>query len=140
MERNPEKTEQGHEEVVPIMVESFQPAWLAIQIILAESKNRNVHISWIQLSLLHRSHDWKGNVSAQIEYSHLSERWTYPDYFYSVNHTMTSNTAGSSKNYSVEIIMVDTVVLTLDFAVEQGDFDEGKQYVRQAERKETRSS
>ena len=80
------------------------------------------------------SHDWKGNVSAQIEHSRLSKRWNYPDYFYTVNATLSSGTPGSQKEYSVEIIMVDTVVLTLDFAVEKGDEDFGKQYVSRRHR------
>jgi DNA repair exonuclease SbcCD nuclease subunit len=46
------------------------------------------------------NHDHKGNVSAQIAYSELSERWTYPSQFHS--HSFESD------GVSVDILMIDT--------------------------------
>merc|ERR1719272_339855 len=52
------------------------------------------------------NHDHLGNVSAQIEYSKLSKRWDYPDYYYT--YTDTFNDMG--KNVSVQIVLFDTVL------------------------------
>ncbi|XP_072104364.1 tartrate-resistant acid phosphatase type 5a isoform X1 [Mobula birostris] len=51
------------------------------------------------------NHDHSGNVTAQIEYSKVSKRWNFPQYYYDLNFTI----AGS--NTTVTILMLDTVLL-----------------------------
>lgn len=52
------------------------------------------------------NHDHIGNVSAQIAYSDLSKRWSFPTYYYSFVET---GPASTSK--SVEVVYIDTVLL-----------------------------
>jgi len=52
------------------------------------------------------NHDHNGNVLAQFEYSEVSPRWSFPDYFYSFIET-TNNGA-----FTVEFIMLDTIILS----------------------------
>lgn len=58
------------------------------------------------------NHDHLGNVSAQIEYSSVSFRWKFPDYYYSVTNNISTP---SGKTITAQIVMIDTVLLdTLD--------------------------
>lgn len=51
------------------------------------------------------NHDHLGNVSAQIDYSGRSKRWSFPDLYYAFTEE------GSAPGTSVQIIMLDTVIL-----------------------------
>lgn len=54
------------------------------------------------------NHDHKGNVQAQIDYSAKSERWNFPDFYY----TWTSSfKAPSGRSVSTQIIYLDSVTL-----------------------------
>lgn len=53
------------------------------------------------------NHDWAGNVSAQIAYTEKSERWTFPDYWYSVEEEFTEPD-GTARTF--ELLMIDTVI------------------------------
>lgn len=55
------------------------------------------------------NHDWNGNVSAQIAFSDTNEYWNFPDYSYDIIKEWTES---NGKTYSVQIIMIDTVVLS----------------------------
>jgi len=57
--------------------------------------------------VLSGNHDWNGNVSAQIEYSALSTRWTYPNYWYNVEEEFTGS---DGAEYTFELVMIDTVI------------------------------
>lgn len=59
--------------------------------------------------LLAGNHDWKGNVSAQLAFSNVNEYWNFPDYSYDFIKEWTE---ADGKTYTVQIIMVDTVVLS----------------------------
>ncbi|XP_052774583.1 tartrate-resistant acid phosphatase type 5-like [Mya arenaria] len=50
------------------------------------------------------NHDHYGNASAQIAYTKRSERWNFPDYYYSLNFKIPGGDG-------VDIIMIDTVLL-----------------------------
>ncbi|CAF5167367.1 unnamed protein product, partial [Rotaria magnacalcarata] len=52
------------------------------------------------------NHDHLGNVSAQIEYSKISKRWNFPDYFYTF-----SLWQSDKQKKLVDFIMLDTVIL-----------------------------
>lgn len=51
------------------------------------------------------NHDWHGNVQAQIDYTQVSKRWQFPDFYYMVRYQLPSSTA------TVAFIMIDTVML-----------------------------
>ena len=55
------------------------------------------------------NHDWKGNVSAQIAFSKMNEYWNFPDYSYDFIKEWTDS---NGQTHSVQIIMIDTVVLS----------------------------
>ena len=57
--------------------------------------------------VLSGNHDWNGNVSAQIAYSALSARWTYPDYWYNIQESFE---APNGLVYTFELVMIDTVI------------------------------
>lgn len=50
------------------------------------------------------NHDYHRNVSAQILYTQVDDRWTFPDYFYQIDHP-------ALKDNSIEIYMIDTMNL-----------------------------
>ncbi|KAL4237006.1 Tartrate-resistant acid phosphatase type 5 [Mactra antiquata] len=50
------------------------------------------------------NHDHHGNVSAQIAYSNISERWNFPNYYYKLEFKV-------GKGKTLDIIMIDTVLL-----------------------------
>ncbi|CAF0752071.1 unnamed protein product [Adineta ricciae] len=52
------------------------------------------------------NHDHLGNVSAQIEYSKISHRWVYPDYFYTFSLWESDKT-----KKLVDFVIIDTVLL-----------------------------
>ena len=49
----------------------------------------------------------RGNVSAQIAYSQLSPRWTFPDYYYKKTFSWTAG----QKTVSADVLFIDTVLL-----------------------------
>ncbi|XP_061579089.1 tartrate-resistant acid phosphatase type 5a [Cololabis saira] len=58
------------------------------------------------------NHDHAGNVKAQIEYTHRSDRWKFPSYYYELNFHIPNT------EKTLTIIMLDTVMLcgnSLDF-------------------------
>jgi hypothetical protein len=59
-------------------------------------------------SSLTGNHDHYGNVSAEIAYSNLSPRWTFPNYWY--NHIIPITT--SNGTITLELVIIDTVLLT----------------------------
>ncbi|CAF0997045.1 unnamed protein product [Adineta steineri] len=52
------------------------------------------------------NHDHLGNVSAEIEYSKISHRWTFPDYFYAF-----SLMQSDKQKKLVDFVMIDTILL-----------------------------
>lgn len=57
--------------------------------------------------VLSGNHDWNGNVSAQIEYSALSTRWNYPNYWHDFEETFTGS---DGEEYTFQLVMIDTVI------------------------------
>ncbi|EGD77126.1 type 5 acid phosphatase [Salpingoeca rosetta] len=54
------------------------------------------------------NHDHLGNITAQIEYSKISSRWTMPDTHYKRTFSFNSGKGG---NTTLDLIMIDTVLL-----------------------------
>jgi len=54
------------------------------------------------------NHDHGGNVTAQIAYTALSDRWQYPDSYFGIHKTF-NNSEG--KTGSLDIFFIDTVIL-----------------------------
>lgn len=50
------------------------------------------------------NHDHLGNVSAQIEYTKISDRWSFPTEYYTFTETSTGGA-------TVQIVLIDTVVI-----------------------------
>ncbi|XP_052778259.1 tartrate-resistant acid phosphatase type 5-like [Mya arenaria] len=61
----------------------------------------SLHVPW---HIVAGNHDYFGNVSAQIAYSKVSDRWKFPDYY----HKFTAPIAGGR---TVEVVMIDTILL-----------------------------
>jgi len=54
------------------------------------------------------NHDHRGNVSAQIAYSGVSQRWRFPSEYYNLTYGWTTS---SGETRTAEILMIDTVRL-----------------------------
>lgn len=63
---------------------------------------KSLRIPWYVLA---GNHDHAGNVRAQIEYSHKSDRWRFPYYYYELNFRIPNT------GKTLSIIMLDTVML-----------------------------
>ncbi|XP_068445347.1 tartrate-resistant acid phosphatase type 5a [Clinocottus analis] len=63
---------------------------------------KSLKIPWYVLA---GNHDHSGNVKAQIEYSHKSDRWTFPSYYYELNFHIPNT------GKTLSIIMLDTIML-----------------------------
>ena len=48
------------------------------------------------------NHDWRGNYSAQIDYSRINNRWSMPNLWYSLEYHL--------ENFKIKIIMIDSQV------------------------------
>uniref|UniRef100_A0A0G4I267 acid phosphatase n=1 Tax=Chromera velia CCMP2878 TaxID=1169474 RepID=A0A0G4I267_9ALVE len=56
------------------------------------------------------NHDHKGNVSAQIEFSHDNEYWNFPDYNYAFSREWADPSTGRA--LQADFILLDTVLLS----------------------------
>lgn len=65
--------------------------------------------------------DYLGNVSAQIEYSKLSTRWNFPDYWYSITRSFPDGHGGLR---TFQLVLIDTVVLVGNSDLLANKFDE----------------
>ena len=54
------------------------------------------------------NHDWQGNVSAQIDYSRFSNRWTAPNFWYTLDYTF--GDPGQEKQTQVRFLMIDAPI------------------------------
>lgn len=55
------------------------------------------------------NHDYKGNVTAQLEYSSRSKRWNFPELYYDHIFEFDNEDGGVT---SVHLVMIDTVILS----------------------------
>jgi len=62
------------------------------------------------------NHDHEGNVTAQIEYTTKSSRWTFPSEFYTKSFT-------SDDGVTLDIVMIDTIDITGSIPVPEGHPD-----------------
>lgn len=74
----------------------------------------SLQVPWYVLA---GNHDHYGNVTAQIEYSKVSSRWTFPDF----NHNHVFEWTEDDATYSMEVIMIDTVNLVGMHRVPESD-------------------
>jgi len=51
------------------------------------------------------NHDYEGNVTGQIAYSHHSTRWYYPSPYYTVTHVIPG-----TNNVTVQFLFIDTII------------------------------
>ncbi|XP_005095870.1 tartrate-resistant acid phosphatase type 5 [Aplysia californica] len=63
---------------------------------------KSLQVPWY---LVAGNHDHRGNVTAQILYSNVSERWNYPSYYYYREFPI------DSMGHKVGIVMMDTILL-----------------------------
>lgn len=63
---------------------------------------KSLQIPWYVLA---GNHDHAGSVKAQIEYSHRSNRWKFPSYYYELNFRIPNT------QKTLTIIMLDTIML-----------------------------
>ena len=66
------------------------------------------------------NHDWQGSVPVQFEYSSVNYRWTYPNFYYTVEYTLNDSPTNPTK---VRILMFDT-----QMHCDQSSTDMNKQY------------
>lgn len=80
----------------------FQNTWENVYI----SDKPSLQKPWYVLA---GNHDHKGNVSAQIAFTDQNDYWQFPDYSYDFVKEWTE---ASGETYSLQVIMIDTVVLS----------------------------
>jgi len=56
------------------------------------------------------NHDYYGNIQAQMDYSKVNPRWTYPSLYYPVHYSMAGQGAHARRT-TVAMFMLDTIVL-----------------------------
>ncbi|XP_045157760.2 tartrate-resistant acid phosphatase type 5-like [Mercenaria mercenaria] len=61
----------------------------------------SLHIPWYFIA---GNHDHYGRVLAQIQYSSVSHRWNFPDFYYKITKTL-------PKDKVLDILLIDTVML-----------------------------
>lgn len=59
---------------------------------------------------LNGNHDWQGTDHVQEKYSEISNRWTFPSYYYTINYKFGSDSATNQKPKSLKLIMLDSQV------------------------------
>lgn len=64
------------------------------------------------------NHDWQGSVPVQFDYSSINYRWTYPNYYYTIEYTL-----NDGKNTKIRVLMFDT-----QMHCDQTSTDQNKQY------------
>ena len=50
------------------------------------------------------NHDHYGNATAEVDYSHVSSRWIFPDFWYSFTWNVTNT------EYTLQLVMIDTIL------------------------------
>eukprot|EP01083_Nonionella_stella_P087576 243705_1 len=80
-------------------------------------------ISSLPFYVVAGNHDHYGNISAQIAYSNISSRWTFPHYWYS----QTWNVPNTS--YTLQLLMIDTIlacgnVMSKEYCALEGIIDD----------------
>ena len=71
----------------------FSTTWKSIY------SSKSLSVNWY---LCAGNHDYRGNVSAQIEYSKLSTNWVFPTYYYKKSFQ------SPDKSVTLDLIMIDT--------------------------------
>ena len=74
---------------------------------------KSLQIPWYVVA---GNHDHLGNVTAQLHYHGLDDRWNFPSLFYTLKKTFVTTIVGpdgqkNKKTMEAEFIMIDTVVL-----------------------------